>query len=67
MSSDAERLEAMETRLAFQEHTLQELSDALIAQQTRMDRLEARLALLAEQVPSGPEEGEGAPEPPPHY
>ncbi len=68
MSSDIDRLEALETKLAFQEHTLQELSDALVAQQARMDRLEARLAMLAEQVHTRGEEGGDGPEPPPpHY
>ena len=68
MSIDSTRIEALETKTAFQEDALQQLSDALIAQQSRMDLLEARLAMLAEQVQSRPDDG-GAPvdAPPPHY
>lgn len=68
MSNDP-RLEAMETKLAFQEDALQQLSDALVAQQGRIDRLEARLALLAEQIEGQGEPGAGHADepPPPHY
>lgn len=60
--------EALETKLAFQEDTLNQLSDALVAQQSRMDRLEAKIAQLEEQIRLQTEEGGAAPEPPPpHY
>lgn len=66
--TDSSRLESLETKLAFQEDAVAQLSDALIAQQARIDRLEARLSLLAEQVSTGTEEGGQAPDqPPPHY
>lgn len=68
MASDTTRLESVETKLAFQEDALQQLSDVLVAQQARLDRLEAQLAALREQVRG--QEGEGAgvgDEPPPHY
>lgn len=68
MSSDTPRLEALETKLAFQEYTLQQLSDALVAQQARIDRLEARIAVLAEQLQTrGEDGGEPSAQPPPHY
>lgn len=68
MSSDAAHLETLETKVAFQEDALQQLSDALVAQQARIDRLEARLAMLAEQLERQAEAGGSlGEEPPPHY
>ena len=65
-----QRLIALEEQLAHQEHTLQDLNDALLAQQRRLDqlqaqcrRLEQRLVSLAERLPDDPDAGE----PPPHY
>lgn len=67
MSDDA-RLEALEGKLAFQEDALRELSDALIAQQTRLDRLEAWIRLIAEQSGADSGDDDDSPEPPPpHY
>ncbi len=66
-SEQLARLEALETKLAFQEDTVQQLSDALVAQQSRLDRLQARIEMLTEQLRAG-DEGDGPPEPPPpHY
>ena len=68
MSRDSYQLDALETKLAFQEDALQELSDALVAQQARMYRLEARIELLTEQLAHQAESGGGSSEqPPPHY
>lgn len=67
--SEETRLVALESKLAFQEDAIRELSDALIAQQARLDQLEAWLHMLAEQLgdASGGDE-EALPEPPPpHY
>ena len=68
MTAEDLRLETLETKLAFQEEALQQLSDVLVAQQARVDRLEARVALLTEQlrerVDDTPEPDEP---PPPHY
>jgi SlyX protein len=61
-------LEALESKLAFQEDALQQLSDALVAQQARINHLEARLERLAEQLRDhGSDGGGNADEPPPHY
>lgn len=64
------RLEALETRNAYQEATIQDLSDQLYRHQQLIDRLESRLETLAEKV-KGLASGEGAPLPenerPPHY
>lgn len=66
--ADAVRLEAVESKLLFQEDALQQLSDALVAQQARIDKLEARLKVLAEQVADQADGGDETPEqPPPHY
>lgn len=68
MGGEAARLEALETKLAFQEDAVQQLSDALVAQQARIDRLEAQLAMLSEQLRTQQESAGAAPEPPPpHY
>lgn len=65
------RLVDLESRSAFQEETVRELNDALVRQQERIDRLEASLNVVVEQLQQG---GEGdrqsaAPEDerPPHY
>lgn len=64
------RVDELETRLAFQDDTIQALNDALAAQQFELDRLRRSLELvakrqadLAAQVPG--DAGEEAP--PPHY
>jgi SlyX protein len=67
LSTDTARVEALETKLAFQEDALQQLSDALVAQQARIDRLEAQVALLAEQLAQAEPGGLGGDERPPHY
>lgn len=62
------QLEALESKLTFQEDTIAQLSDALVAQQTRIDRLEARIELLTEQLRSVADDAADGPEPPPpHY
>lgn len=70
MGADHERIEALETKLTFQEDTIQVLNDALIEQQGRIDHLEAMLKLVSERVLTAPDEEQNpsAPEPPPpHY
>jgi SlyX protein len=67
LSGDDLRLETLETKLAFHEEAVQQLSDVLVAQQARIDRLEARVQLLGEQLRDRAEERAGPDEPPPHY
>jgi SlyX protein len=68
MTDEDARLDAIETKLAFQEDTLQQLHEALVAQQARIDQLEAMLELLIEQQRSGDADAAALPEPPPpHY
>jgi len=70
MMMDAEsRIADLETRLAFQDDTLQTLSDVLVEQQRIIDRLQLQLEVLSrrqEEMQSRlGDEGEEAP--PPHY
>jgi SlyX protein len=70
LSGEDERIETLETRLAFQEDTIAALSDALIEQQTRIDHLEAMLKLVIERTLTQPDQDpaqEIAEPPPPHY
>lgn len=64
-----QRIADLETRLAFQDDTIQALNDVLVAQQAAIDRLQAQLKVLArrqEDMQSGiGVEGDEAP--PPHY
>ncbi|TLX55822.1 hypothetical protein DN824_06790 [Stutzerimonas nosocomialis] len=63
------RLAELETRLAFQDDTIQALNDEIAAQQQRLERLKLQVAALAkrqEELQSAlPPEGDEAP--PPHY
>jgi SlyX protein len=62
------RLEALETRVAFQDRTIEELNQALTAQWKTIDQLSKKLATLEEQVRSGSYIADPATEqPPPHY
>ena len=44
------RIIELETRLAFQDHTIEELDGVVISQQQQLDRLEADLALIKKQL-----------------
>lgn len=63
-----QRLENLETRLAFQEDLMQKLDDALGSQQQQLLEMKRRLDLLIEQIKlvekSIPESPDS---PPPHY
>ncbi|AOE87025.1 SlyX family protein [Pseudomonas sp. TCU-HL1] len=63
------RIADLESRLAFQDDTIQALNDVLVEQQRAVDRLQLQLAALAKrqeellsQFGSGEDEA-----PPPHY
>lgn len=65
-----ERIEALETRLAHQEHGLQQLSEELWTQQQTIDRLTATIDALRRRLQSLSDDGgDAAPadERPPHY
>ena len=64
------RLIDLESRFSFQEEAIRELSDALVRQQQRIDRLEASLNVVVEQLQRG-DAGDETQTPenerPPHY
>ena len=64
-----QRIADLEACLAFQDDTIQTLSDVLVAQQRTVDRLQAQLGLLARRQEDlqSRVEGEGDEAPPPHY
>lgn len=60
----------LETKLSFQENTIQELNDALMAQQQRILYLDAKIGLLTkklEVVSPSIIAAESEESPPPHY
>jgi SlyX protein len=65
----ADRVEALETRVAYQDQTIDDLNKAVTAQWERIDALSRELARLGDRLqqaedrsaPTGPEP------PPPHY
>ncbi|MDH3451055.1 MAG: SlyX family protein [Gammaproteobacteria bacterium] len=65
-----ERLEALEVKIAYQEQAIAELNEVIVAQQRRLDELEARCQALRRELQSlaaaGGTEAD-IPEPPPHY
>jgi SlyX protein len=62
------RLETLETQLAFQEHLIQQLDDALGSQQQQLMDLQRQIELLMDQIKTMEKMGPEVPEaPPPHY
>lgn len=65
---DAARIDALETRIAYQDQTIEELNHALTDQWKTVDLLVKKLQTLEEQVRSGSYIADPATEkPPPHY
>lgn len=63
-----ERIDALETRIAFQDQTIEELNAALTEQWKTIDLLAKKLTMIEEQVRSGSYIADPATEkPPPHY
>ena len=64
------RLTELESRVAFQDDTIQKLNDVVTAQQGRIDKLVEEIQLLTEQVRLLSVESVSGPDsepPPPHY
>jgi SlyX protein len=63
------RVMELESRLAFQDDTIQALNDVLVAQQRSLDRLELQMAALIKRQEEMGGQGDGFAEdaPPPHY
>ena len=61
------RLDALEIRVAHQDHTIEALNETVTAQWKRIDALERELRMLREEVRNSyPARNEPEP-PPPHY
>ena len=59
----------LQTQLAFQEQSINELNEALTNQQLQIDKLRLEIKLLLEKIEEGQSAGESpsANEQPPHY
>ena len=67
-SPENERLDALETRIAYQDETIEELNRTVTEQWKALDLLAKKLATIEEQVRSGSYIADPASErPPPHY
>ena len=68
MTELADRLEALETRIAFQDHTIDELNATITAQWQQIDILKRKLDTIEQQVRAGVHIADPTSEPPPpHY
>lgn len=69
MVSMEERVTELESRLAFQDDTIQALNDELVVQQRLLERLQLQVAALAKRQEdiSGQLESTEDEAPPPHY
>ena len=64
----AARIEDLETKLTFQEDTIQKLNDVIVTCQTRVDEHDAMIRMLTEQVRTAEHNSNPEDEPPPpHY
>ena len=63
-----ERIDLLETRLAFQDDTIETLNKAITEQWLKIDALTRQLDALGERLREAESRGPGAAnEPPPHY
>lgn len=63
-----ERLERLESRIAFQDQTIEELNAVITEQWTVIEQLRRKLEMMEEQVRSGSFIADPSSEkPPPHY
>ena len=63
-----ERIDALETRLTFQDETIETLNKTITAQWLKIDALTRQLARLNERLLEAETQAPGAAnEPPPHY
>ena len=66
--NEDERLDALETRIAYQDLTIEELNVAITEQWKIIDQLSKRLTMMEDQVRSGSYIADPSTErPPPHY
>ena len=62
----------LQSKLSFQEQTINELNNALVSQQQQIDRLQLKIQLLQDSLAevdeqAGSSTGQGQHEKPPHY
>lgn len=70
VARQAERIDALEERIAYQDQTIEELNKAVTAQWAQIDALNRELARLSDRIQQAEDSagGTNAPEPPPpHY
>ena len=68
MTDHSSRLDALETRIAYQDQTIEDLNATITAQWRQIDLLTRKLETLEQQVRSGVHIADPATErPPPHY
>ncbi|HXL32036.1 MAG TPA: SlyX family protein [Bradyrhizobium sp.] len=64
----SERIDVLETRLAFQDETIETLNQTITAQWQQIDALTRQIANLSERLQEAETHSPGAAnEPPPHY
>ena len=64
----SDRVDALETRLTFQDETIETLNQTITAQWLKIDALTRQLASLGERLEQAEARAPGATnEPPPHY
>jgi SlyX protein len=64
----SERIDVLETRLAFQDETIETLNNTITAQWQQIDALTRHVAILSERLREAETHARGAAnEPPPHY
>ena len=68
MKALSERIDVLETRLAFQDETIETLNRTITEQWKQIDALTRQLAVLNERLQEAERHAPGAgDEPPPHY
>lgn len=68
MKALSERIDVLETRLAFQDETIETLNNTITAQWQQIDALTRHVAILGERLREAETHARGAAnEPPPHY
>jgi SlyX protein len=68
MKALSERIDVLETRLAFQDETIETLNNTITAQWQQIDALTRHVAVLSERLREAETHARGtANEPPPHY
>ena len=63
----SDRIDVLETRLTFQDETIETLNKTITAQWQQIDALTRQLAELSERLQEAEANAPAANEPPPHY